>query len=136
MAKHQKSSWLAHRNRTLVKKTYFTQQEWENVETRIRQAQTVRPNMTWQEYSNRVTQGNTIRLIKLPYNPERLMVILKHLGANVNQIAHQANMQGGATGQQIRAACYAVDEAIGVTDQLISDWDNALHHQHRTVKRK
>lgn len=134
MAKHQNRSWLAHRNRSLVKKTYFTAQEWENVEARIRQAQTVRPNMTWQEYSNRVTQGDTIRIIKLPYNPERLMVILKHLGANVNQIAHQANMQGGATVQQIRAACYAVDEAIGVTDQLISDWDNAL--QHRTVKRK
>lgn len=134
MSSTNKGQWRARRKRGIVRKAYFTREEWEQVEQRMARLRAAAPNMTWQDYSNRIARHGSIRLIEVPYDPHRMLALLSSIASSINQIARKANTQGGVTREELDRLSVWVARCVGATKQLAIDWDRAYQSASKDPK--
>lgn len=105
----------AQRSRPVIKSVAFSEDEWANVERRMR----IVGKGAFSEFARSAILDGQIKVKQIAFDPRILGAELRRIGNNVNQIARSVNVQDEATLEQMRATRTLVSEIQSLVEEAV-----------------
>lgn len=119
-------SWKEGRHRTIFKKVMFTPEEWHDADRLYRVMHQSRGYKDFSEFARKMlTQGKVMQVV-VAADPDRLHTDMARIGANINQIAHQANTSGTVTNEMLDQVLAEQKKIIALFQKLNDDYDRRV----------
>lgn len=111
-------SWRDGRSRPVVRKVYFTEQEWGKACALWRAGGGHR---TFSAHARELLMWGSVRRVVIPADTDRLAHEVARIGVNVNQVAHRMNARGHREPGDVQEMESLLREAVGILSRICKD---------------